>query len=398
MKKYKIAIIGGGFSGVQAARVLARRFADAEILLIDQTGNATMIPALPDLLSGHVPRASIARPLTEFVGPRVRVVTTDVQRVLTRERRLLGTDLDYEYDGLVLAAGSAPAPLPSSMEGAPVFTVHSFAAASALRAALEEESVPRPARLLVVGAGYTGLELAVAASDGLSGENAEITVVDPAPAILPMLLDHERERVHGGLAQRGIRLRTGVTVERLEALGENRCRATLSDGSVLEDVVVCWSAGMRASPIEFDKPVELSPDGRIQTNEHLQLPEHPEVFVAGDLAALQRDGVMVRRAVNFAYYSGRRAGQNLAAFLTRGQMRPFNPVDLGWIIPLGDESAGRLFGRIPIRGRFALRVHYLMCWYRSFGGAAANGLLASAFAPRRAADPLASTTQTRVSR
>jgi NADH dehydrogenase len=144
-------------------------------------------------------------------------------------------------------------------------------------------------------------------------------------------------------------------------------RAELSNGDQIVDPVVCWSAGMKAELEEITGSVERARDGRIRVNESLQITEYPEVFVAGDAANLEKDGAPLRRAVNFSYYSGRRAGENAAALVTGETLRRFNPVDLGWVIPLSGDSTGRLLGAIPIGGTLGLRLHYFMCGLRHFG-------------------------------
>jgi hypothetical protein len=92
--------------------------------------------------------------------------------------------------------------------------------------------------------------------------------------------------------------------------------------------------------------------------------------------------------VNFAYYSGKRAGANTAAHLRGRDTRAFSPVDLGWVIPLGTTSVGKAFGWMPLGGRMGLRMHYAMCGFRHFGGGEARHFYASALALRRRPDAL----------
>jgi len=114
--------------------------------------------------------------------------------------------------------------------------------------------------------------------------------------------------------------------------------------------------------------MERLTDGRIKVSRDLQVPAHPEVFACGDAAAMEHRGGYLRKAVNFAFYSGLRAGKNAAAFLLEHKMKPFRPVDLGWVIPLVDDSVGRIMGGLPVWGRTGLRLHYFMCGYRNFSG------------------------------
>jgi NADH dehydrogenase len=259
--------------------------------------------------------------------------------------------------------------------------------------------------VVIVGAGYTGLEVALALRDGFGPDRPagqgttplRITVVEAGADILPMARERERRRVYEYLGARGIELKLGTTLDGAVQSADGP-GVRLSDGTEIPRALVCWSAGMRAVGIGLQEQLPHTGDGRIHTNEYLQAPGHPEVMIAGDAAALQRDGELVRRAVNFAYYSGRRAGRNLAAYLSNqasGSMKPFQPVDLGWIIPLGDASIGRLLGTIPVGGRFASRLHYIMSGFRHFGGGRAGEFYRTAVHLRRRPDPVYAAAATR---
>ncbi len=383
MKKFKIVIIGGGFAGLQAARSL-RGLGNAEITLVDKTGIATMVPALPDALSGRLPMDKLFRPLHELAGGNLRVIVDTVESVSLEHRSVAGVAGTYDDDGLIIAGGSVPLAVPDSFEG-PVHMVDSLEGARALRAEIETRVGPDPLHLVVAGAGYTGLELAAAARRGVPDPGALcITVVDTAEDILPMLTDRQRAAVRSYLEARSITLLTSTLVRKTQ-----ESVVELSDGTTIGNALFVWSAGMRAAPIEFDEQVERTPDGRILTTDTLAVPGHPEVFVAGDQAALTRDGRVLRRAVNFAFYSGRRAGRNLAAELRGRKPKPFHPVDLGWVLPLIETSAGRVFGGMRVGGRFGLRLHYLMCGFRHFGGRRSGAYYRAALNLRRTPAPLA---------
>jgi NADH dehydrogenase len=98
----------------------------------------------------------------------------------------------------------------------------------------------------------------------------------------------------------------------------------------------------------------------------LSLPNYPNVFAAGDAAAIEHNGQVLRKAVNFAFHGGRHAGRNLARRLRGRATRPFRPVDLGYVIPLHATSVGRLPLGIWIRGYLGIRLHSLMCGLRNY--------------------------------
>lgn len=402
MNEPHVYVIGGGFAGVEAARTVARRSPRARIRLIDRNPYATMVPALPDVVSGRVRVDAIAHSLEEAVGagpradgapaagseagPGVEVITDEVERLDLVSRRIHGRETTYDYDYLVIASGSSPAYFGFEATDGTLHTVHSLETARRFRGAVESHLHGAPtAPIVIVGAGYTGLEVAACLTAGATeaGARPAITVVDVADNILGFLTDGERRRIRSYFDSIGVEIRTATALESYYG-----GTAVLSDGTHIADSLVCWAAGMRAQPLPIDGEVERTRDGRLHTTAALQLPQHPEVFAAGDAAALWKGDTTARRAVNFSYYSGRRAGANVAAAIAGRPLRDFRPVDLGWIIPLGEESVGRVFGAFRVGGSIGLRMHYLMCGFRHFAGARAGEFYRTALRLSRRPDPL----------
>ncbi|MFW6368386.1 MAG: NAD(P)/FAD-dependent oxidoreductase [Spirochaetota bacterium] len=382
--KPRVLVLGGGFAGTQATKALLKEAPDAEITLVDPNSYATMLPALPDVLSGRVPREAITKELSEIFPDRVRLVRDRITDIDFNARALTGESDTYTYDYLVLTTGSRPAFFGFSPESGTVHTLHSYEAAKALRSELAAKATSGSGTtLIVVGAGYTGLEVAACTDYGFAQLRGGISilVVEKADTILTFLSEKARKKVRAYLKSIDVELRTGVSLARL-----TERQAELSDGTTIEHPVVCWSAGMQAANDHIEGQFERTADKRLKTDEYLRLPAHPDVFVAGDAAALTDGKSVLRRAINFAYYSGRRAGSNCARVMKDRSPRPFRPLDLGWVIPLGTMSIGRVFGILPVGGKLGLRLHYFMSGFRHFGVAQAWEFLKTAAFLRRAPD------------
>ncbi|MFP4010336.1 MAG: NAD(P)/FAD-dependent oxidoreductase [Spirochaetaceae bacterium] len=386
MNRSDVYIVGGGFAGVAAARAVTREAPDAEVHVLDATGYATMVPALPDIVSGRIRPEALRTPLSTVMGPAVSTRTATVTEIDLEARLLRTATSEHRYDYLILAHGSAPAFHGFRPEDGTIHGVHSFAAARVFRSAVEAHLGSNPeAPVVIVGAGYTGLEVASCLTLGARDAHwsPRIVVVEVADVVLPMLSARERGRLLDYFASIGVDVRTETSVERYaDGVVE------LSDGSRLRDALLCWAAGMQAQPTPLHGTPDRARDGRLHTNAFLQLPSHPRTFAAGDAALIRKDGVAQRRAVNFSVYSGRRAGQNVAAALNGNALRAFRPVDLGWIIPIGEQSVGRLAGRVPVFGRTGLRLHYAMCGFRQFTGGGAGEYYRTALRLGRRAAPL----------
>jgi len=133
----------------------------------------------------------------------------------------------------------------------------------------------------------------------------------------------------------------------------------------LNDVFFCWAGGSMFAVPELIGSVERIRDGRIKVNPDLSLPGYPNVFAAGDAAAFDHTGQILRKAINFAWYAGTCAGKNIARSLQGKSAKPFRPFDAGWVIPLHSDSVGQMLSLIWIAGKPGLRLHYFMCGFRN---------------------------------
>jgi NADH dehydrogenase len=296
--------------------------------------------------------------------PRAVGLARDTIRSVDLHRRVAhGERNSYCYEKLIIACGSGADThgfaLPASAH-----TLDSFEAASGIELALPRYLDEQGAKghILISGAGYTGIELALCLRwmADRRGARAPISVVDPSLRFMPILSSRQRRRLEKLLGRRRIRLCLGTVVR--EATPEG---VALANGERFEQPFLCWTAGARLSLDQLLGDVERLADGRLVVNERLQLSGHPEVLVAGDAAAWEGAEHVLRRAVNFAIGGGACAGSNAARLLQGRPLQRFRPIDLGWVIPLATSSVGSVFGRIPVGGSVGLRLHYLFSAYRS---------------------------------
>ena len=365
MAKPQIAIVGAGFAGLAASRQLSRLSPqEADIHLFDRNAFTTMLPALPDVAGGRLEPARIHADLRQLLKPRIQLHLATVQSVDPAKKTLSTAEGVFPYDYLVLTCGAVADRRGLKEHQEAAYTLANLADAERIyqdfSAFIQSRSSPQ---VLVVGGGYTGLELAsnLKLRSVRLGKPARVTVLERKDRFLAGLPNRIRSYLETQARRQGIEIRTVVKVDSFD--GRN---VQLSDGSCHEDVFLCCSTGTRRGLPELQGEKQELPDGRVVVDEYLRIPQHPQIFVAGDAAAMLNRDVPLRKAVNFAYYSGQSAGKNILLELRGKPLQAFRPLDLGWVIPFGSTAAGQVLGIDYLTGRLPLAMHYAMCGYRNF--------------------------------
>jgi NADH dehydrogenase len=336
----KILIIGGGFAGFWAA-LAARRVAGsrAEVTLV-----------APEPVLEIRPRLYEAKPETLGVDLLPLLRKVDVGFVRGEAIRLdtaaksvtLAAGDQLAYDRLVVATGSRMRrpPVPGA-EAA--FSVDSQAEAIAFDRRLGEiaRDVAEPT-IAVVGAGFTGIELALELRDRLlvhgangAAERLRIVLIDRAETVGRVLGPGPRLEIEAAMAAAGVELRLGATVRALAAE-----HVSFADGSVVAAHAVVLASGMAASPFAAQVPGARDELGRVVVDTVLRAPTAPDVFVAGDAAAADTgDGHWTLQSCQHANQLGRFAGENAARDLLGLSPVPYRQLRYVTCLDLGRSGA-----------------------------------------------------------
>jgi len=336
----KILIIGGGFAGFWAA-VAARRVAGpwAGVTLVSPEPVLQIRPRLyevrPETLG--VDLLPLLRKVdVAFVrGEAVELDTAAKTVTLAAGERLA-------YGRLVIATGSRMRrpPVPGAETA---FSVDTKAEAIAFDRRLGEiaRDVAQPT-IAVVGAGFTGIELALELRDRLLAHSANgvaerlrIVLIDRAEIIGPELGPGPRPEIEAALAAAGVELRLGANVRALAA-----DHVSFADDSVLAADAVVLATGMAASPFAAQVPGVRDKLGRVVVDAALRAPAAPEIFVAGDAAAADTgDGHRALQSCQHAGQIGRVAGENAARDLLGLPPVPYTQLRYVTCLDLGRSGA-----------------------------------------------------------
>jgi NADH dehydrogenase len=338
----RILILGAGFAGLWAAIGAARKLdelhvppGDVEILVVDRNPYHNI-----RVRNYEISLDDVALPLGGLLDPvGVRHLIGEVSGIdaVKQEVTLSSSRGDevLSYDRLVLTLGSelVRPPIPGA---AACFDVDTYASAVRLNdhlAALGRlEPSAEGATVVVVGAGFTGIEVATEMPAKLAQANianARVILVDPNPMVGAAIGEAGRPVVSEALAALGVETRPAVKLAAVDADG-----VTLTSGEFIAARTVVWCGGMRATPLAASLAGEHDRYGRLGVDHFMRATGLKNVFAAGDAAVCKIDGVHPTvMSCQFARPMGRFAGHNVAADLMGREMLP---LQIDWYVTVLD--------------------------------------------------------------
>lgn len=365
----RICILGGGFGGLYTALRLSQlpwESEKPEIVLIDRSDRFLFSPLLYELLTGELQTWEIAPPFVELLASTgIRFCQGEAAEIDIYEQRVrLQDGIEISYDRLVLAlGGETPLDMvPGASSYAFPFRTLADAYRMEERLRLLETSTADKIRVAIVGAGYSGVELACKLADRL-GERGRFRLVELSDQILRTSPEFNREAATKALEKRGIWLDLETKVESIEP------NAIALEYKNQVDIIpvdlVVWTVGTRVAPIVRSLPLKQNQRGQLTATSTLQVIERPEIFALGDLAecrdaAEQQVPGTAQAAVQQADY----AAWNIWASLTHRPLLPFRYQNLGEMMTLGIDSATLTGLGIKLEGPLAAIARRLAYLYR----------------------------------
>jgi NADH dehydrogenase len=226
------------------------------------------------------------------------------------------------------------------------------------------KEIERLMTFVVVGAGPTGVEMAGQISElshrtlrrdfrRIDPSRARIILLDAAPQVLPAFGDRLGAKAANRLAEMGVEVQLGAKVTNVDATGIDVVDADGAERRI-EAVTKVWAAGVQASPLcgllAEQSSATIDRAGRIEVNEDLTLPGHPEVFVVGDMASLKGFPGVAQVAIQGARYAADQIKRRLAGQQPRG---PFEYHDKGSMATISRFSAVASIGGLRFSGFIA---------------------------------------------
>ncbi|VFR30180.1 NADH dehydrogenase [plant metagenome] len=382
---HRVVIVGGGAGGLELAAQLGRRFGPQAITLVDARPMHIWKPSLHEAAAGtldiqqegltylvlaQLNRFSFVLGGLTSVDREARKIT--VSAVVSPDGEEVVPERVIPYDTLVVAVGStsnffgtqgaeAHAVTLDTVEQAERFRLLMLKAMYQLNERRDRDEQAK-LNLVIVGAGATGVELAVelyeaghvVSAYGLRNfkpsRDMVITIIEGGPRILGALPEKISEAAYNRLSQVGVRVETNCRV------AEVRPGSVLTgDGREFPADLCMWAAGIKGQPVldTLDLPQnrigQLEVDARLHTSD-------PHILALGDCASAPwRDGRSVPARAQAAHQQADYLGKLLGARI-RGQAEPqtgYVYEDHGSLVSLGqDAGVGSLMGKLTGRGLF----------------------------------------------
>jgi len=354
----KVIIIGGGFAGISAINRLRRFKNFVDITLIDRKDDFNFLPMLPDIIGRGIHPEFLAFKLDDYcmkVG--IKFIKDEIVKVDLENNIISSRENSYPYDYLIVSSGSETNFYGNEAARKYSFKLDSTADAEAILNKLDQFNI-----FLIVGGGYTGIEIATNLRRYFSSRknNKRIVIIERAPSILGPLPEWMKQYVNNNLKNLKIGVLTNVTLEKIEADG-----VALSNKDEFNKAMLIWAAGVKTSDFVFDLNKEKTPQGRLKVDEFLRITKN--CFVVGDANTFSYKEKPLRMAVQFSIFQGDLAAINIIKSIKGLKLVAYKPIDLGYVIPMANNvSCGIILG-INFHGLIATVLHYFMCIYRSQG-------------------------------
>ena len=376
MSRERVVIVGCGFGGLFAAKLL--RHADVDVTVIDRTNHHLFQPLLYQVATGILSEGDIAPPIRDILRDQknANVVFGEVVDVDLESRRVivdtLGFRSEIQYESLIVATGAS-----QSYFGHPEFA-HDAPGMKTIDDALElrgrifgafemAEREPDPAArrrwltFVVVGAGPTGVEVAGQLAElsrnslrrnfrNIDPAEARIVLLGSSPTVLPGFPESLRERALRDLQKMGVEVYVGTRVTRLDERG---LTTNSADPRLqwIEAAVKFWAAGVQASPLgrllAEAAGAKVDRAGRVKVEPDCTLPHYPEVFVIGDLMSLDDLPGVAQVAIQSGCHAARTIVRRIAGDNT---CRPFRYRDRGTMATISRLRAIAAIGPLRVSG------------------------------------------------
>lgn len=382
----KILILGGGYGGVWAGRMLEKHFRknpNVQITLVDRKPFHTLMTELHEVAGWRAAPESVQVSFRKIFGAkRIEVVLDDIQAVDFKAKRATGKARTYDFDYIVVGTGGEPEYFNISGVKENSFSLWSFDDAMKIRHHVED-TFARAARELdpavrkrmltfvVAGAGFTGIELigelleyrdVMCRKHFINRDETRVINIEALPSILPILEEPLRVKAERYLQKSGCEIMLNASIT-----GAEPGKVLLKDGTIVETDTFVWTCGVKGS--SFAAGLELTKAergrGRLQVDAEMKSVDFPYAYIVGDNSFFLENGKPVPQIVEGAHQTAEVAAKNIIADIEGNSERhSFKSNFHGFMVSIGGRYGVANAGGIKSSGFIALAMkHMINMWY-----------------------------------
>lgn len=383
-KRPRVVIIGAGFGGLWAARRLAS--APLDVTVVDHNNYHSFFPLLYQVAAAELEPEDIVYPVRSILHryPNANFILGEVIGIDTARKLVRTHDQNIAYDYLILSAGSKPRyfNVPGATEYA--FPLRTLDDAVRLRnhilcrfeAAELEPDADKRRRMLtftIVGGGPTGVEFAGALAElvrtplardypDLVSQDVHILLLEASDSLFAGMPHRLHEFTMKRFKRMGIDVQVDSTVNQISARS-----VILKDGREIPTDTVVWTAGVEGINLPEDWDFPTLPNGQVEVLPTLQVPNHPEIYITGDMAHVEQNGHSLLLIATVAIQEGEWAARNIMRQVKGMESQPFQYRDPGMLAVTGRNAAVVRLGRFIFTGFIAWIIWVTVHLYRLVG-------------------------------
>lgn len=385
-----VVIVGGGFGGLNAAMSLKK--APVRITLVDRTNHHLFQPLLYQVATAGLSPADIAVPIRSVLSGQknTRVLLAEATGIDVEGKKLLLDKGELGYDYLILAVGATHnffghddwathALGLKTLDEALAIRERMLLAFEAAERATDPEVRKKLLTFVVIGGGPTGVEMAGAFSElarhvlakdfrAIDPSAARVVLIEAGPRILTAFPEKLSEKAEQQLAALGVDVHKGSPVAHIDESG-----VAFKDGTRLAASTVVWAAGIRGTTFAQKLGLKVDRGGRVIAGTDCSIPDHPEIFAIGDMAAIKdAKGVDVPGLCPAAIQQGNYVANVIRKEIEGKPREPFTYWDKGTMATVGRRRAiakvekMQLSGVIAWLAWMAIHVFFLIGFHNRF--------------------------------
>lgn len=423
--KTRIAIVGGGYGGVEAAKLLHKQFKrdrNVEIALFDRNPYHTLMTELHEIAGSRTEPEAVQVSFRKiFAATTVNVIIDEVNTIDFDNNTIKAETGDYPYDYVIIGTGGRPEFF--GVEGVQenAYTLWSLEDAIRIRTHVEERfrdaaKEPNEARrrqlltFTIAGAGFTGIELAgellerrdeLCPKYHIDASEVRVVIVEMKGSVLPIFPEKPAKKALSYLEKKGAEVMLNTTI-----VGAEEGVVHLKDKDDIRTDTFIWTAGIQGSEFTAKIPLtkgQTSSDecsvasiegihgmagchfdeedryivgerGRILVNRQMQSVDYRNVYLCGDMIWFLEDEKVVPQIVETALQTAETAAHNVAADIKGAEKKQFKSNYHGFMVSIGGKYGVAHVLGISLYGIFAMAAKHLINLHYLFGLAGINAV------------------------